>query len=144
MALDFAATCLLVRPGRPRIRFLSIGPRFCSTLPSDSASRRRPCALLALLRHPDGQRTFTSKLSNMLGAHAKRPGTGSGLLGSGQKASEAGRAASPLTFRFACAWMARAASHQATRCGAVRLCDFQVGGRLLAAAPVGLNVIRDL
>jgi hypothetical protein len=28
------------------IRFLSIGPQFCSTLPSDPASRRRPCASL--------------------------------------------------------------------------------------------------
>ena len=30
------------------IRFLSIGSRLCSTLPSDPASRRRPCALLIL------------------------------------------------------------------------------------------------
>ena len=81
MTMDFAIIGSLVRPGRPRIRFLSIGPRFCSTLPSDPASRRRPCASLALLRHPDGQRTFTSKLSNMLGAHAKRPGAGPGLKG---------------------------------------------------------------
>src|SRR3954447_25788643 len=86
MALDFAATCLLVRPGRPRIRFLSIGPRFCSTLPSDPASRRRPCASLALLRHPDGRRTSTSKLSNLLGAHVKRPGTRPGLEGSDRRA----------------------------------------------------------
>jgi hypothetical protein len=28
MALDFVTSCLLVRLGRPRIRFLSIGPRF--------------------------------------------------------------------------------------------------------------------
>src|SRR3954468_14666004 len=88
MALDLAATCLLVRPGRPRIRFLSIGPRFCSTLPSDPASRRHPCASLALLRHPDGQRTSTSKLSNMLGAHAKRPGTGLGLASVSLKAPQ--------------------------------------------------------
>jgi len=67
MTLDFAVICPLVRPGRPHIRFLSIGSRFCSTLPSDPASRRRPCASLALRRHQAGQRTSTSKLSIMLG-----------------------------------------------------------------------------
>src|SRR5919108_4182811 len=36
------------------IRFLSIGPRFCSTLPSDLVSRRRPCASLILRRHQAG------------------------------------------------------------------------------------------
>ena len=38
MALDFAIICPLVRPGRPRVGFLSIGSRLCSTLPSDPAS----------------------------------------------------------------------------------------------------------
>jgi len=37
MAADFAARSQLVRPGRPHIRFLSIGPRFCSTLLSGPA-----------------------------------------------------------------------------------------------------------
>src|SRR3954449_5236979 len=37
-----------------------------------------------------------------------------------------------------------AASPQATRCGAARLCDFQVGGRLFAGAPVSLDLVRDL
>ena len=73
MTLDFAVTCPLVRPGRPHIRFLSIGSRFCSTLPSDPASRRRPCASLALRRHQAGQRTSTSKLSIMLGTQTKEP-----------------------------------------------------------------------
>ena len=54
MVVDFAITCSLVRPGRPRIRFLSIGPRFCSTLLSDPASRRRPCASLTLRHHQAG------------------------------------------------------------------------------------------
>ena len=36
--MDFAVICPLVRPGRPRIRFLSIGSRLCSTLPSDPAA----------------------------------------------------------------------------------------------------------
>ncbi len=46
------------RPARPTltppIRFLSIGSHFCSTLPSDPASRRRPCASLTLHLHPIG------------------------------------------------------------------------------------------
>ncbi len=46
MERDFANPCSLVRHGMPRIWFLSIGPRLCSTLPSDPASRRRPCASL--------------------------------------------------------------------------------------------------
>src|SRR5712691_490678 len=50
IVVDFAIGCSLVRPGRPLIRFLSIGPRFCSTLLSDPTSRRRPCASL-ILRH---------------------------------------------------------------------------------------------
>src|SRR5271165_5262506 len=49
------------------LRFLFIGSRLCSTLLSDPVSRRRPCASLSLLLHQDGKRTFTSKLSNMLG-----------------------------------------------------------------------------
>ncbi len=46
MDMDFANPCSLVRNGLPHIWFLSIGPRLCSTLPSDPASRRRPCASL--------------------------------------------------------------------------------------------------
>ncbi|MEA2259832.1 MAG: hypothetical protein QOJ51_2657 [Acidobacteriaceae bacterium] len=38
--------------------------RLCSTLPSDPASRRRPCASLSLLLHQDVKRTSTSKLLN--------------------------------------------------------------------------------
>src|SRR5208282_802781 len=49
------------------IRFLFIGSRLCSTLLSDPASRRRPCASLSLHLHQVVKRTFTSQLSNMLG-----------------------------------------------------------------------------
>src|SRR5712691_2317759 len=53
------------------IRFLFIGSRLCSTLLSDLASRRRPCASLSLHLHQVVKRTFTSKLSNMLGTLKK-------------------------------------------------------------------------
>ena len=67
MVVDFAAMSQLVRRCRPHIRFLSLGSRLCSTLPSDPASRRRPCASLSLLLHQDVKRTCTSKLSIMHG-----------------------------------------------------------------------------
>ena len=54
MAVDFAIIGSLVPPGRPHIRFLSIGSRLCYTLPSDTASRRRPCASLILRRQQAG------------------------------------------------------------------------------------------
>src|SRR5262249_16581273 len=64
---DFAVSCPLVRPGLPEIRFLFVRSRFGSTLLSDAASRRRPCASLALHLHQVVQGTCTPKLSNMLG-----------------------------------------------------------------------------
>ena len=39
MDMGFAALCQLARGYRPHIRFLSIGARLCSTLPSDPISR---------------------------------------------------------------------------------------------------------
>jgi hypothetical protein len=54
MAVDFAVIGSLARTRRPGIRFLSIGQRLCSTLPSDAASRRRPCASLILRQPPSG------------------------------------------------------------------------------------------
>ena len=39
MDVDFAISRPLVRPGMPRIRFLFVRSRLCSTLPSDTASR---------------------------------------------------------------------------------------------------------
>src|SRR3954466_7579859 len=64
---DFAVRCPLVRPGLPDIRFLFVRSRFCSTLLSDLASRRRPCASLALHLHQVVRGTCTPRLSNMLG-----------------------------------------------------------------------------
>ena len=71
MDMGFAIMCSLARPRRPLIQFLFISPRFCSTLPSDPASRRRPCASLSLHLHRVVKRTSTSKLSNMHGVHKK-------------------------------------------------------------------------
>src|SRR5438045_4960172 len=65
MDLDLATSCPLVRPALPRIRFLFVGSRLCSTLPSDGPSRFRPCALLVLHLHQVAQGTFTPKLSDM-------------------------------------------------------------------------------
>src|SRR6516165_1313055 len=65
MDMDFANACPLVRPALPRIRFLFVGSRLCSTLPSDGPSRFRPCALLVLHLHQVAQGTFTPKLSDM-------------------------------------------------------------------------------
>src|SRR6202162_1681455 len=66
----------------PQIRFLYLGSRFCSTLPSDPTSRRRPCASLSLHLYPVVNRTFTSKLSNMLGVPKKGLPLGTGSPGS--------------------------------------------------------------
>ena len=52
--MDFVTSCSLVRPDLPLIRFLFVESRLCSTLPSDPASRRRPCASLTLLLRQDG------------------------------------------------------------------------------------------
>ena len=55
----------------PTIRFLFVRSWFCSTLPSDDASRRRPCASLILHLHLVGQGTLTLKLKNMPGKPKK-------------------------------------------------------------------------
>ena len=73
MDMDFAVICQFVRHSTPHIRFLSIGSRLCSTLLSDPASRRRPCASLSLLLHQDVKRTYTSKLSIMHGVQVGAP-----------------------------------------------------------------------
>src|SRR3954447_2960166 len=54
MTVDFAITCSLVRPGRARYPALVHRGAACSTLLSDPASRRRPCASLILRRHQAG------------------------------------------------------------------------------------------
>src|SRR6266850_7931520 len=51
----------------PRIQFLFIGSRLCSTLLSNFTSRLGPCASLSLHLHLVVKRTCTSKLSDMLG-----------------------------------------------------------------------------
>ncbi len=53
------------------IRFLFVRSRLRSTLPSDPASRRRPCASLDLHLHQVGQGTLTPELSDMLGTHTR-------------------------------------------------------------------------
>ena len=72
MDVDFAISRPLVRPRMPRIRFLFVRSRLCFTLPPDPASRRRPCASLALRLHQAVQRTRTSKLPNMPGTRLNR------------------------------------------------------------------------
>src|SRR5271165_5023914 len=67
MDMDFAITSPLVRHRMPRIWFLFIGSHLCSTLLSDHVSQRRPCVSLSLHLQQVVKRTFTSKLSNMLG-----------------------------------------------------------------------------
>jgi hypothetical protein len=79
MDTDFAISGSLVRRRRPQIQFLSIGSRVCSTLLSDLASRLSPCASLSLRLHQAVKRTFTSKLSNMLGTPQKRARLRTGL-----------------------------------------------------------------
>jgi len=46
MDQGFAIVGSLARPQLPQIRFLYVRSWLCSTLPSDAASRRRPCASL--------------------------------------------------------------------------------------------------
>src|SRR5262249_12027403 len=65
MDMDFANACPLVRPALPRIRFLFVGSRLCSTLPSDSPSRFCPCALLVLHLHQVAQGPFPPNLPDM-------------------------------------------------------------------------------
>jgi hypothetical protein len=72
MDMDFAVSCQLVRHRMPLIRFLYIGSYVCSTLLSDPASRRRPCASLSLHLHQVVKRTFTFELSNMLGTQRRK------------------------------------------------------------------------
>ena len=86
MEMDFANACPLVRPVLPRIRFLFVGSRLCSTLPSDGPSRFRPCASLVLHLHQVTQGTFTPKLSDMSDTQAGRwppPSAAAALTGHG-------------------------------------------------------------
>jgi hypothetical protein len=59
---------LPVRPAKPaRIRFLFVESLFCSTLPSDPASRRRPCASRVLHLYQVAQGSFTPRTPDMPG-----------------------------------------------------------------------------
>jgi len=60
---------LKLNPEELHIQFLSISSRVCSTLLSDLTSRFGPCASLSLYLHQAVKRTFTSKLSTLLGTH---------------------------------------------------------------------------
>ena len=62
MDMDFAIMYPLVRRRLPPIRFLYIGSHVCSTLLSNPAS-------LSLHLHQVVKRTFTFKLSILLGTH---------------------------------------------------------------------------
>src|SRR5215207_2550856 len=86
MDMDFATSCPLVRPALPRIRFLFVGSRFRSTLPSDGPSRFRPCASLVLHLHQVAQGTFTPRLLDMPSTQARR--TPSGCTNQGQTKNE--------------------------------------------------------
>jgi len=78
MDMGFVVIGQLARHRMPQIRFLYIGSHVCSTLLSDPASRRRPCASLSLHLHQVVKGTFTPELSNMLGtprnAAGNKPG----------------------------------------------------------------------
>ena len=71
MDVGFAILCSLARHRRPPIQFLSIASRVCSALLSDLALRPGPSASLSLHLHQAVKRTFTSKLSNMLGTQTR-------------------------------------------------------------------------
>jgi hypothetical protein len=62
MDMDFVVTCPLVQRRMPPIRFLSIGSRLFSTLSSDPASRRRPCAgQTGQTEHIYGETSYAAK-----------------------------------------------------------------------------------
>ena len=75
MDMDFVVNRPLVRPDLPPIRFLFVGSRVCSALPSDGPSRDLigPCASLALRLHQAVQGTFTPKLLSMPDTRLSRP-----------------------------------------------------------------------
>ncbi len=76
MDMGFAVLCeSRLNTSLPRVQFLFIGSRRCSTLLSDLASRLRPCASLSLHLHLVVKRTCTSKLSIMLGTKKTEHGS---------------------------------------------------------------------
>ena len=66
MDMGLSVISPLARLGMPRIQFLFVGSRLCSTLLSDTLSRDKcPCVSLRLHLHQVGEGTFTPKLVNM-------------------------------------------------------------------------------
>jgi hypothetical protein len=78
MDMGFAVISQFARHRMPLIRFLYIGSRLCSTLPSDPPSPEHPCASLLLHLHQIVEGTLTPKLSNMLGTQKKGAGISTG------------------------------------------------------------------
>ena len=74
MDMGLSVSCPLARLGMPRIQFLFVGSRLCSTLLSDPLSRMCPCVSLRLHLHQVGEGTFTPKLVNMPSTQKGRPG----------------------------------------------------------------------
>src|SRR5208283_5143062 len=112
MDMGFAIIRPLARHRMPHIRFLFIGSRVCSTLLSDPASRRRRCASLSLHLHQVVKRTFTSKLSNMLGTRTKASSALNGTGGSAARPMINGKAEGqtvPMALRHYVHWRAKAA-----------------------------------
>ena len=72
MDMDFGISSPLVRPVLPHIRFLFVRSRLCSTLPSDPASRRRPCAQL----HPSPSSGWVEDLHLRAVVHARHTAKG--------------------------------------------------------------------
>lgn len=59
----FGCVCPLARMRTPHMRFLFVRPALCLQLPSDPASRQRPCCSANGSHHQGPQRTLTSKSS---------------------------------------------------------------------------------
>jgi len=72
MDMDFTILCPLVRLRLPPYPVLVHRAASSLWLPSDDASRRRPCQSLALHLHQVGRRTCTSQLPNMLGTQRRK------------------------------------------------------------------------
>jgi hypothetical protein len=71
MDVGFAIRCSLARHRRPLISSCPSTRVFAPRFFRDLTSRLGPCASLSLHVHPVVKRTFTSKLSNMLGTQQK-------------------------------------------------------------------------
>jgi hypothetical protein len=75
MEKDFAVHCQFDRHSMPHIRFLSIGPGFCSTLPSDPASRDDALALHSDFTPSGCQRDLHPQAVEHARRTTKKPGS---------------------------------------------------------------------